>query len=161
MHHKWTEGAHSLESLVQVATWDMSAAAWGDPAQSHEDTTETASPSLALNQSLPQRCTKYMTSQLKQGPNKFYKAFFFFLSPSSMEVKYYFSSCSQNETEPHISTGTASLHLYSLVPPPSLAHTEMCIPLLQNRVPGTNITNYYLLDHRPLCPSFSVPRAIK
>lgn len=78
-----------------------------------------------------------------------------------MEVKYYFSSCSQNETEPHTSTGTASLHLYSLVPPPSLAHTEMCIPLLQNRMPGTSITNYYLLDHRSLCPSFSVPRAIQ
>lgn len=71
MYHKWAQGAHSLESLVQVAAWDMSAAAWGDPAQYHEDTTETASPPLALKQSLPQCCTQYMTSQLKQGPNKF------------------------------------------------------------------------------------------
>lgn len=34
-------------------------------------TPETASPPLALKQSLPQRCMQYMTSQLKQGPNKF------------------------------------------------------------------------------------------
>lgn len=51
MYHKWTEGAHCPETLVRVAAWDMSAAAWGDPARSHEDTTETASPPLALKQS--------------------------------------------------------------------------------------------------------------
>lgn len=71
MYHKWTEGAHSPETRVRVATWDMSVAAWGDAVQSHEDTTETASPPLALKQSLPQCYTQYMTSQLKQGPNTF------------------------------------------------------------------------------------------